>query len=326
MSRETNLVESKAKIENVILSKAFAQRIAQVAAKSIEPGRLARVFLSTTVANPRLLECTPQSIALGLMKCAVLGLEPDGLMGEAFLVPYGNVATFQAGFKGLCKLARQSGEIDDIWAEVVYEGDEFDEEKGLAPKITHKPCRDFAKRGGLLAAYAVARFKGGATRARVIYGDEIEKVKQIVKKRGGKLTGPWIDHEAEMWKKTVIIRLCKTLPMSVARVAEEVERSEEVGDVLDGSFVGVEQPEPAIEQKPQVEQQQPEPPAVTLTAEQAIERFNVLLGHAGSMKECGDALDWLLPPDDSNPYKLASAQQKACVAAFQARQAEVRNK
>jgi phage RecT family recombinase len=117
------------------------------------------------------------------MKCAVLGLEPDGLMGEAFLVPYGNVATFQAGFKGLCKLARQSGEIDDIWAEVVYEGDEFDEEKGLAPRIVHKPCKDFTKRGGLLAAYAVARFKGGATRARVIYGDEIEKVKQLVKKR-----------------------------------------------------------------------------------------------------------------------------------------------
>jgi hypothetical protein len=216
-----------------------------------------------------------------------------------------------------------SGEIDDIWAEVVYEGDEFEEEKGLTPRIAHKPCRDFAKRGGLLAAYAVARFKGGATRARVIYGDEIEKVKQLVKKRGGKLTGPWIDHEAEMWKKTAIIRLCKTLPMSVARVAEEVERSEEVGDVLDGSFVEVETP-PAIEQQQQ--SQQPEPPSVSLTAEQAIERFNILLGIAVSIKECGDALDWLLPPDDSNPYKLASAQQKTCVAAFQSRQAEARNK
>jgi hypothetical protein len=41
-------------------------------------------------------------------------------------------------------------------------------------------------------------------------------------------------------------------------------------------------------------------------------------------------LDWLMPPDgnnpDSNPYKLASAQQKACVASFQSRQAEVRSK
>lgn len=254
MSRqELTAVEAKKGIEGVILSKAFLSRIQQVAASTISPERLARVFLATTTTNPTLLKCSRESIALSLMRCAVVGLEPDGVMGEAYLVPYydsqagGYQAQYQPGFKGLCKLARQSGEVADIWAEVVYEGDVFEEEKGMSPKIVHKPCKP-SERGALMAAYACCRFRDGLTRARVVYEDEINKVKDQVRRRSRKkeLTTPWIEHEPEMWKKTAIIRLCKTLPASVAKAVDDATHDDAGGDILDGSFTIASEPQAAL--------------------------------------------------------------------------------
>jgi recombinational DNA repair protein RecT len=55
-------------------------------------------------------------------------------------------AKFIPGYRGLIVLARRSGEISNIYAEAVYEGDRFEVELGLTPKLLHVPNYDSDER------------------------------------------------------------------------------------------------------------------------------------------------------------------------------------
>jgi len=60
-----------------------------------------------------------------LVQASILGLEPDGMSGEAFLIPYWNTKAggyecqMQPGYKGVVKLARNTGEIMQIDAQPI---------------------------------------------------------------------------------------------------------------------------------------------------------------------------------------------------------------
>lgn len=197
--------------------------IAGVATKHLNPEKMVKLALANASRNPLLLQCTPQSILLCVMNASQLGLEPDGLLGQAYLVPYKNnktgtyEATFIVGYRGLLELARRSGQIETIEAHLVYDSDEFHCEYGLEPKLIHIPS--FAKdRGNIRAVYAVARFKEGGHQAEVMTLDEINAIRS--RSKSGNY-GPWASDFGEMAKKTVLRKLCKTLPLTTeaARVA-----------------------------------------------------------------------------------------------------------
>ncbi|NKV63714.1 hypothetical protein GS924_06775 [Rhodococcus hoagii] len=115
-------------------------------------------------------------------------------------MPYGREVTFVPGYRGLVKLAWQSGQLESIAAHVVYEGDEFDYSYGLSPTLVHKPAlRD---RGDVLAAYAVATFKHGGNAFEIMSREDIEAIRKRSKASGsgrGSRTGtrwPQDRHEA----------------------------------------------------------------------------------------------------------------------------------
>src|SRR5690606_34595531 len=99
-----------------------AQNMNAAQPKHLTPERQTRVALTAISANPRFLECTRESLALALIEAGQLGLEPNGVMGQAYLVPYYNgkakryEAQFQVGYRGLIDLARRSGQITKIEA------------------------------------------------------------------------------------------------------------------------------------------------------------------------------------------------------------------
>ena len=72
---------------------------------------------------------------------AQLGVEPNTALGQAYLIPYGNQCQFQLGYKGMLDLAYRTGEVRSITAEVVREGDVFEYELGLNPKLRHVPAQ-----------------------------------------------------------------------------------------------------------------------------------------------------------------------------------------
>ena len=151
-----------------------------------------------------------------LMSSAQLGLEPDGILGHAYLIPYKNnkkgiyEAQFQVGYRGLIALARRSGEVESFQAQVVYDNDQFDFAFGLNERLEHIPSS--GNRGKMKAAYAMVKFKDGGHAFDVMFKEDIEKIKKSSK---ASKDGPWVTYESEMWRKTVAKRLAKYLPLSV---------------------------------------------------------------------------------------------------------------
>lgn len=188
--------------------------------------RMTRIFLTTIQKTPKLLECDQKSLIGAFMQSASLGLECDGILGQAYIIPYGNKANFQIGYKGLLALARRSNEITSFNAQVVYEKDLFEFEYGLHEKLKHVPCMT-GERGKLKAAYAVARFKDGGYAFDVMFGSDIEKVRKSSKAQSTK-DSPWNTWEEEMWRKTVAKRLTKYLPQAI-----ETQRASQIDERID---------------------------------------------------------------------------------------------
>src|SRR5262245_12059070 len=122
--------------------------------KHLTAARMIRVVLGAMQRTPELLNCTPESVLVAIMQSAALGMEPDGILGQGYLIPYGRQCQFIIGYRGLCQLARQSGQVVNIWAEVVFERDAFDYDLGLEPRLTHKRNDEAADPGALRYAYA----------------------------------------------------------------------------------------------------------------------------------------------------------------------------
>ena len=230
--------------------------------KHLDADRLARISLTTIRQTPKLLECDPLSLVKCIMQAAALGLEPDPLLGRAYLVPYGREVQLIIGYRGLIDLARRSGEIQSIEAHVVYEADEWDYAYGLEPRLFHRPA-DTEKRGKVVAAWALARFKDGGYQFEVMNLSELEAVRRS--SRAGN-NGTWVSHTAEMYRKTVLRRLGKLLPLSPtlsSHLAKEeaIESGAAFSD--DGELVEMQQETPSSESEKllsKMAEGKPEPP------------------------------------------------------------------
>lgn len=182
--------------------------IARALPNQMNPDRMARIATTVIRQTPALARCTPESFLGALLTASQLGLEP-GPIGEAYLVPYGQVCTFVPGYRGLIKLARNSGQLRDIWAEVVFANDTFRYSLGLHRDLVHEPAT--GDRGKPVAVYAAAQLVDGGTPFVVMTVDEVEAIRG--RSRAGK-NGPWVTDWNAMAKKTVVKQLMKWLPLS----------------------------------------------------------------------------------------------------------------
>jgi recombination protein RecT len=82
------------------------------------------------------------SLLGAFIQCAQFGLEPSDGLGECWIIPYGKIATFQLGYKGLVKMLWRTGLLKDFQYEVVYENDVFKVVKGEKTKLIHEPDID----------------------------------------------------------------------------------------------------------------------------------------------------------------------------------------
>lgn len=196
-------------------------QIAEVLPKHLTAERMAKLVLIAANRQPKILQCSQESVLRAVMGAAELGLDISGTLGEAYLVPYGNECQLIIGYKGLAKLARQSGELRRIEAEVVYEHDHFDFEKGTTLRLSFKP--NLGDRGKPIGAYALVEFADGGIQTEWMPASEIDKVRRASKASGA---GPWKDWTDEMWRKTAFRRLAKWLPLSSEKFARAVELSD----------------------------------------------------------------------------------------------------
>lgn len=214
-------------------------QIARALPKTVTPDRFARIVMTTLRTSPQLMQCDPQSLMAAVMLSAQLGLEP-GPLGHAYFVPYKREVTFIVGYKGIIDLARRSGEITSIEAREVCDGDFFEFEYGLEPKLRHKPAD--GDRGRPTHYYGVAHFKDGGYYFDVLPISEIEKRRE---RSAAKKSGPWVTDYTAMARKTVIRHMAPYLPLS-AEAARAVEADEGLvtGLPLDDDEVQVSHHEP----------------------------------------------------------------------------------
>lgn len=198
--------------------------------------------------NPRLKSCTIPTLSVALLRCARLGILPDGWC--AHLVPFKNGAlskeagrdvhdvTLVIDYKGFNTLAIRSGYVSCVHAEIVRANDFFTYENGI---VHHRPnvFAPVEERGDIVGAYAVARMHDGAEKFEVMSLDQIFNVRgrsaSYQASQMYDVTTPWDTDPEEMYKKTVVRRLMKYIPitpeMSIAVQADNEDYRD--GDVID---------------------------------------------------------------------------------------------
>jgi recombination protein RecT len=185
--------------------------LAKVVPETIGVERFTRTVLTEIRRTPKLLECSPESLLGAMMLAAQLGLEP-GPLGQVYLVPFKRQVEFVVGYRGYIDLAYRSGQVKDVSADLVHEGDLFNYRKGTRRFLDHEPMGAADERE-IIAAYAIVRLKSGGLDFVVTYGDDWEKARKA-SAAGAKNVGPWVDHRAAMIRKTAVRRLEPMLPKS----------------------------------------------------------------------------------------------------------------
>jgi len=212
--------------------------------------RLVRIALTCLRINPELMKCTPESFLGSLFLSAQMGIEP--MAGRSYLLPFNNKrkingewktikeCQFLLGYRGLIELFYRHEAALAIDMQTVYTNDVFDYAYGTNSFINHKPA--LKERGEVMGFYAIAKLKGGASIFRFMSLEDAmghgKKHSKTFNKNDNKFSdySPWSTEPEAMCKKTVLIQLCKVLPLSVEiqRIIGVDETSREIkSDVQD---------------------------------------------------------------------------------------------
>lgn len=227
-------------VRTMLVNDMAKQQLQAVAAKHMNPERMMRLMANALRVTPKLGECNPLSLLGAMMQCASLGLEPNTVLGHAYLIPFEkrgkdargkwivqetNVQLI-IGYKGYIDLARRSGHITSIAAGIHYSDDEdtgglWEYEEGTESRLRHRPGH---QEGEKLHAYAIAKFRDGGHAYVVMPWHKIMKIRdgsqgwqaavRSAEQYKKPVNSPWATHEDEMAQKTAIRALAKYLPLS----------------------------------------------------------------------------------------------------------------
>lgn len=264
----------------------YKNEVARALPKHLNPDRMVRIALTAFRTTPKLGECDPRSIFAAVIQASQLGLEV-GLMGEAYLVPFGTQCQLIPGYTGLMKLARQSGLVQDIYAHEVRMNDKFALKLGLERDLQHEPLTgpggfpaSDEERGEIVGFYAVAIFKDGSRTFVAMSRKEVERIRdnsrgyQAAKKF--KKESVWDSDFTAMGLKTAIRRLCKYLPKSPelatalaldAAADSGKGQNLDINDVIEGNYAPIidhdtgEILDPATQEKPEPSEEAAKPQA-----------------------------------------------------------------
>lgn len=256
---QQRLADMKPREQIAYLLKQKSGEIAKMLPKHLNAERLLKVAQIAATTTPALAKCDVASLVGAIGQCAQMGLEPNTVLGHAYLVPFNtkrkdangnerwvNSVQVIIGYKGLIDLARRSGQIVSIAAHEVCEHDGFELVYGLDEKLNHTPA--MGDRGEVIGFYAVAKLKDGGHCFEFMSRHQVETIRdgsqgfQQAVKYKKEAAHPWSAHFVEMGRKTVIRRLAKFLPLSVEfQTASALDSMAAAGqdqhtDAMDGDY------------------------------------------------------------------------------------------
>lgn len=174
----------------------------------------------------KLQDVNIDTIPVCFMKGAFLGL--DFFNGECYAIPYGKDMQFQTDYKGEIKVCKKFSHnaIKDIFAKNVRKGDVFQERiEGGKQNIIFEP-QPFSD-AEIIGTFAIVVFKDGSMLYDTMSKAEIEHIRKTYSKAAN--SPAWENSPGEMYKKTVIRRLCKLIDLDFDAV-EQIRAFEDGGD------------------------------------------------------------------------------------------------
>lgn len=190
-------------------------QIAAALPKHLSADKILRIAMTEITRNKELKKCTQESLITAIIQSSQLGLHPDSLTGEAYLIPYKNnkegtmECQFMIGYKGMIRLAYNSGQVLKIDAQAVCENDFFNVIFGTDERLSFKPA--FRNRGDVICYYAIVHLKNGVSQFVIMSKEDVDKHKAFSKTANSNYS-PWFTHYDEMAKKTCIKMVLKYLP------------------------------------------------------------------------------------------------------------------
>ncbi len=165
-----------------------------------------------------LIACTNESKKQALTEYVVQGL--DASKNQAYFIPYKDKMVMMRSYFGDVSVAKRTGLIDDVYAIVIYQGDEIEigfDEEGRETLIKHTTKFE-NKDNDIIGAYAVAITKDKRKIYCFMTRRELEASWAMSKSRNGKFLS---DYKQEASKRTVIRRLVKMLFNSSLNTTEQ---------------------------------------------------------------------------------------------------------
>ncbi|MNW41742.1 recombination and repair protein RecT [compost metagenome] len=154
--------------------------------------------------RPALEVCTKESVANSLLDMVVQGLSPAKT--QCYFIVYGNKLQLNRSYFGTQTVLKRLSRVEDIWANVIYQGDVFDYEVSGGRERLLKHETGFENRDNdILGTYAIVKTADGDEILTVMTKKELEaswsqsKTSQSVHKK----------FPQEMAKRTVINRAAK---------------------------------------------------------------------------------------------------------------------
>lgn len=199
--------------------------------------------------------CTKLSICNCLLEMVIRGQHPKK---HCYFIACGNSLEYWERYTGKLLRAKRDTNIQDVVAQVIYEGDNFVygvDKNGYYQLIKHETAIENINPDKIKAAYAVVIYKDGSKHLEVMTMDQIRKSWQQGAARG--TSGAHQNFTDQMCKKTVIARACK-IELDSATDGEEEELSmtppngaEAIRDAAQQQITVQANETPQLEHKPQ---------------------------------------------------------------------------
>lgn len=201
------------------------ERFAKIASQSVNYEKecvFAMQALMKTDFAMQTANKNPKSVHLAMINVASTGLTLNPANAYAYLVPRDGQIVLDISYKGLIKIATDSGSILWARADIVYQDDTF-AYHGPAAIPEHTADAFKVDRGPVVGAYCIAKTKDGDILTEVMPIAELEKIREKSQAYARKKSGPWVEWFEQMAKKAVIKRASKTWPYTDDRLANVIE-------------------------------------------------------------------------------------------------------
>lgn len=225
------LAERLKQYENTVLMQLLQQH-------DIKPAQFIQIVLQQVKYDSKMQEAIKtnfNSLLGSILFCAEIGLNPSKHVGEFYFIPYdikgvGMTVTPQIGYKGIVKICQRNVNLRSISAYTVHQGDEFEYEYGLEPKLVHKPLGEIRNYDTLKYVYSIARYNDGTTEFNVMTVPQVRAIQDMAKVKNELYFSKTKDPEMWMAKKTTVKQLSKLLPKDyIASMALSVDDNVEGG-------------------------------------------------------------------------------------------------